>query len=148
MSDIVGKSGIEHTFDSVLQGEKGKTTFYVDNLGKVTDTVSMTDPKAGNDVYLTIDKNLQISAYKLLEEKLAGKYRCIVKDNTGTEIISDISEITFQKVSEKEGYVASNGITAIYASDDTKKPGQPYKMFKIGASEAKVVGDKIQVSIG
>lgn len=32
----------------------------------------MTDPKAGNDVYLTIDKNLQISAYKLLEEKLAG----------------------------------------------------------------------------
>ena len=82
-----------------------------------------------------------------MEEKLAGKYRCIVKDNTGTEIISDISEITFQKVSEKEGYVASNGITAIYASDDTKKPGQPYKMFKIGASEAKVVGDKIQVSI-
>ena len=72
LSDIVGKSGIEHTFDSVLQGEKGKTTFYVDNLGKVTDTVSMTDPKAGNDVYLTIDKNLQISAYKLLEEKLAG----------------------------------------------------------------------------
>ena len=51
-----------------------------------------------------------------MEEKLAGKYRCIVKDNTGTEIISDISEITFQKVSEKEGYVASNGITAIYAS--------------------------------
>ena len=72
LSDIVGKSGIEHTFDSVLQGEKGKTTFYVDNLGKVTDTVSMTDSKAGNDVYLTIDKNLQISAYKLLEEKLAG----------------------------------------------------------------------------
>ena len=48
----------------------------------------------------------------------------------------------------QEGYVASDGITSIYASDDTKKPGQPYKMFKIGASEAKVVGDKIQVSIG
>ena len=55
-----------------FRAKKGKTTFYVDNLGKVTDTVSMTDPKAGNDVYLTIDKNLQISAYKLLEEKLAG----------------------------------------------------------------------------
>ena len=40
LSDIVGKSGIEQTMDSVLQGEKGKTTFYVDNLGKVTETVS------------------------------------------------------------------------------------------------------------
>lgn len=72
LSDIVGKSGIEQAFDSVLQGEKGERTFYVDNLGKVTDVVSSTDPEAGNDVYLTIDKNLQISAYRLLEEKLAG----------------------------------------------------------------------------
>lgn len=72
LSDIVGKSGLEQSFDSVLKGEKGKQTFYVDNLGKVTDIVSTTDPKAGNDVYLTIDKDLQITAYKLLEEKLAG----------------------------------------------------------------------------
>lgn len=72
LSDIVGKSGIEQTFDSVLKGDKGEQIFYVDNLGKVTDIVSTTDPKAGNDVYLTIDKNLQITAYNLLEEKLAG----------------------------------------------------------------------------
>lgn len=72
LSDIVGKSGLEQTFDSVLKGDKGKQTFYVDNLGKVTDIVSTTDPKAGNDVYLTIDKNLQIAAYNLLEEKIAG----------------------------------------------------------------------------
>ena len=72
LSDIVGKSGIEQAFDSTLQGEKGKSTFYVDNLGKVIETVSKTDPKAGNDIYLTIDKDLQINAYKLLEEKIAG----------------------------------------------------------------------------
>ena len=72
LSDIVGKSGLEQTLDSVLQGKKGETTFYVDNLGKVTDTVSRSEPEAGNDVYLTIDKNLQESTYKLLEEKLAG----------------------------------------------------------------------------
>ena len=72
LSDIVGKTGIEQTYDSTLQGEKGESTFYVDILGKVTETVSTTDPKAGNDVYLSIDKNLQIAAYKLLEEKIAG----------------------------------------------------------------------------
>src|SRR5699024_5565892 len=69
LSDIVGKSGLEQTFDSVLQGTKGETTVYVDNLGKVTDTVSITEPEAGNDVYLTIDKDLQEYTYKLLEEK-------------------------------------------------------------------------------
>ena len=72
LSDIVGKTGIEQAFDSTLQGEKGESTFYVDNLGKVIDTVSSTEPKAGNDIYLTIDKNLQINAYNLLEEKIAG----------------------------------------------------------------------------
>lgn len=71
-SDIVGKWGIEQVYDSTLQGEKGEAVYYVDNLGKVTETISTTDPKAGNDVYLTIDKDLQISAYRLLEEKIAG----------------------------------------------------------------------------
>lgn len=71
-SDIVGKWGIEQVCDSTLQGEKGESVYYVDSLGKVTDTISTTEPKAGNDVYLTIDKDLQISAYKLLEEKIAG----------------------------------------------------------------------------
>ncbi len=72
LSDIVGKTGIEQAYDSTLQGEKGKATFYVDNLGKVIEVVSTTEPKAGNDVYLSIDKDLQISAYRLLEEKIAG----------------------------------------------------------------------------
>ena len=72
LSDTVGKAGLEQTFDSVLQGTKGKTTVYVDNLGRVTDTVSRKEPEAGNDVYLTIDKNLQENTYKLLEEKVAG----------------------------------------------------------------------------
>lgn len=58
--------------DTILQGTKGERTVYVDNLGHVTDTVSRKDPEAGNDVYLTIDKNLQESTYKLLEEKIAG----------------------------------------------------------------------------
>lgn len=72
LSDIVGKSGIEQTFDSILQGEKGETTFYVDNLGKVTDTVSTTDPKAGNDVYLTIDKTCRFLPTSCLKKSLPG----------------------------------------------------------------------------
>ncbi len=72
LSDIVGKSGLEQTMDNVLQGEKGEMTFYVDSVGKVTDTVSYTEQGAGNGVYLTIDKDLQEYTYQILEEKIAG----------------------------------------------------------------------------
>lgn len=72
LSDIVGKAGIEQAMDRTLQGKKGEQTFYVDRLGKVLETISQTDPGVGNDVYLTIDKNLQEETYRLIEEKLAG----------------------------------------------------------------------------
>lgn len=72
LTDIVGKSGIEQVMDEYLQGTKGEEIVYVNNVGKVIETESVKEPKAGNDVYLTIDKNLQITTYKLIEEKLAG----------------------------------------------------------------------------
>ena len=72
LTDIVGKSGIEQTMDEYLQGEKGKETVYVDSVGKVIESKKDKEPKAGNNLYLSIDKNLQITAYNLIEEKLAG----------------------------------------------------------------------------
>lgn len=72
LRDTVGKAGIEQVMDEYLQGTKGEEVVYVNNVGKIIETVSVTEPKAGNDVYLTIDKDLQITAYKLIEEKLAG----------------------------------------------------------------------------
>ena len=72
LSDIVGKSGLEQAMDEVLQGDKGRIEFYVNSVGKVTDTVNYQAQGVGNDVYLTIDKNLQIRTYQLIEEKLAG----------------------------------------------------------------------------
>ena len=72
LTDIVGKSGIEKTMDEVLQGTKGEETVYVDSVGKVVETVSSTEAKPGNDVYLSIDKDLQSATYQIIEEKLAG----------------------------------------------------------------------------
>ena len=72
LTDTVGKSGMEQTMEAVLKGKKGKMKYYTDSVGKVTETVSTENPEAGNDVYLTLDKNLQAEAYQILEEKLAG----------------------------------------------------------------------------
>ena len=72
LTDIIGKSGIEQEMDATLQGEKGVVKMYVDNRGRIIDTLEGTEPAAGIDIHLTIDANLQIAAYKILEEKLAG----------------------------------------------------------------------------
>lgn len=71
-NDTVGKSGIEQVMELELQGQKGSETIYVDNLGKVIETTDVIEPQAGNDLYLTIDKDLQVAAYNILEQKIAG----------------------------------------------------------------------------
>lgn len=71
LNDTVGKLGIEKSMEGYLQGTKGSETIFVNSVGKVTETTNYVEPVAGNDVYLTIDKDLQIAAYKILEQKLA-----------------------------------------------------------------------------
>ena len=69
--DVVGKAGIEATMETTLHGTDGKEIVNVDNLGKVIETLQETSAKAGDDVYLTIDSDLQKYCYDILEEELA-----------------------------------------------------------------------------
>ncbi len=71
-SDIVGKTGIEESMELKLKGSRGSEIVYVDNRGRVIETAERTEPTAGNDIYLTIDKDLQEAAYHILEQKIAG----------------------------------------------------------------------------
>lgn len=94
---VVGKAGIEQYMETKLQGTDGEETVYVDNLGKVLqiDEESRVEPTAGNDVYLTIDKDLQENVYHILEQRLAGILLSkIVPSKTFDETaVSDASEI-------------------------------------------------------
>ena len=80
-----------------------------------------------------------------MTEELAGQYRCVIKDKTKAEVTSNAVEVKFE--SEKENYNKSDSVSAIYASDDVKKPGQSYTMLKIAQSQVIVKGSKLQVSI-
>ncbi|MCI8280428.1 MAG: peptidoglycan glycosyltransferase [Lachnospiraceae bacterium] len=72
LTDIVGKSGIEKEMESVLQGSKGYEKFYVDNVGRVVEIKDLIQAASGQDVYLSIDSDLQIAVYHLLEQQIAG----------------------------------------------------------------------------
>lgn len=71
-NDVVGKSGIEQYMETQLQGKKGSETLFVDSVGKVVETSDRVEPGIGNDVYLTIDMDLQKAVYDILEQKIAG----------------------------------------------------------------------------
>lgn len=94
MNDTVGKLGIEKSMETKLQGIKGNETIFVNSVGKVTETTDYHEPIAGNDVYLTIDKDLQIAAYKILEEELAS----ILYTNIINAKDFDASKVTSSKI--------------------------------------------------
>ncbi len=71
-SDMIGKAGLEAAYESVLRGTKGSETLYVNSLGSVLETSDTVEPTAGQDIYLTIDTDMQITAYNMLEERIAG----------------------------------------------------------------------------
>lgn len=87
LSDTVGRTGIEEYMEKELCGIKGKRTICVDNVGHIMDVSGETLPVAGNDVYLSIDRDLQVGIYHLLEQHLAGVLaaKLVNEDNPNTE---------------------------------------------------------------
>ncbi len=70
---VVGKSGIEQYMEHELQGIDGERELLVNNMGKrVGEERMIQETVSGKDVYLSIDQDLQIAVYHILEQNLAG----------------------------------------------------------------------------
>jgi penicillin-binding protein 2 len=59
INSVVGKSGIEQSFEKYLKGVDGKKSIETDNKGNVTSESIVSNAVAGNNVTLTIDYRLQ-----------------------------------------------------------------------------------------
>lgn len=70
-SDRIGAIGIEGQFEDVLRGQKGKQYVEEDVVGRQIRVVGQTDPiVSGQNVYLTIDFNLQKFAQQALQDEI------------------------------------------------------------------------------
>ncbi len=121
--DQIGLTGIEESYESVLKGTKGKITYEVDPVGKPQNIVEEIPYVPGNDLYLTIDIDLQ----KTVEEILANSIMELRQQKpTGSE--------EFYKVPGGAVVVldASNGDVLTMASYPTYDPS----LFKGGISVA------------
>src|ERR1700757_2429641 len=60
--DVVGISGVERQYNTLLMGKNGSRQALVDSHGREVGKLGQTDPTAGKPVRLTIDIDLQIAA--------------------------------------------------------------------------------------
>ncbi len=69
-SDLIGVAGIESAFEDQLRGTKGGTTVKVNSKGRVTEELFKLDSYPGNNVHLTINKDVQYAAEQAMEDTM------------------------------------------------------------------------------
>jgi penicillin-binding protein 2 len=90
--DVVGKSGVEETYDSLLRGVDGSRDVIVNSHGKEVGQLGQQLAKPGQDLRLTIDLDLQ----RVAEQMMEGKNGALVAMDPHTgEILAMVSRPTF-----------------------------------------------------
>lgn len=133
LSDYVGKTGIEYSEESYLKGTKGKETIYVDVLGKVLDSTITKEEEAGNDIYLTIDSDLQKAVYDMVEQRIAGiliskidniKEFTMTEKTKQADIKIPIDDVYFQMINNN--VIDINRFSKDYATETEKNVYSAY----------------------
>lgn len=91
-TDLIGKTGLEKYYESLLMGKPGYQSIETNAHGDVIRKLDTKAPTAGNDIYLSIDYGLQ----KIAQEQMAGKLGAMVAidPNTG-EVLAFVSNPTY-----------------------------------------------------
>ncbi|MCI5830159.1 MAG: penicillin-binding protein 2 [Treponema sp.] len=88
-NSVVGKTGIERQYDSLLKGESGTISRTVDVHGRIlSNKPVVTPPKSGKNLILTIDSRIQHLAEKALGERIGAAV--VLKPASG-EVIAMVS---------------------------------------------------------
>ena len=161
LGDYIGHSGLEEQLDLVLRGRDGFEFMQVDALGRMKKRFHTTgllgdveNKKSipGNNVKLSIDKDLQSSAYKALEGKVGSAVAVDV--NTG-EILVMVSRPGFDPSRFSKGLSQEYWDSLIGNSNNPLRdrtiqehysPGSTFKVIAaIAALEEGIVNEKTEV---
>lgn len=142
MNDLVGLSGCEQIFEEYLRGEDGVRVIVEDENGNVIDSRIETSPKAGNDVYLTIDIELQIAAEKGLRENVsligdarAGALTAIDPKSGEVLVLASYPSYDISTYNEKYNELISNPANPLYnrVLNGVYTPGSTFKVGMVAA---------------
>ena len=88
----IGKSAIEREYEHILRGVPGKQKLLVNVRGRVMDEIEKEAFTSGNDIILTLNSELQRTAYESMAEK---KGSVVAMDPRNGEILAMISMPSF-----------------------------------------------------
>jgi penicillin-binding protein 2 len=92
--DVLGKAGIEQTYDGTLRGENGLTRIQVDSVGRVKGQLQSRIPEPGDSLRLTINPDVQAAGEAALSSiGLPGAF--VAMDVNNGEILGMASNPTF-----------------------------------------------------
>ena len=144
MNAIVGKSGCEAAFETYLRGSDGIKVIVEDEEGNIVREYMKTEAIAGQDVYLTIDIELQIAAEEALAENIdyirrtydredCEKGAIVAMDPNSGEVLAIASYPTYDLATYNRDYEAlaensaqpllNRALSGLYAPGSTFKPG-------------------------
>jgi len=131
-SNLIGKTGLEKSYETVLRGEYGVRRVEVDAVGRQKSVIAEEPGSSGKNLVLSIDLDLQKVAEKALRDELRaiGRKRgsVVVSDvNTG-EILALVSEPSF------DSNLFSSGISQTDYSRLTEDKDNPLFPRAIAAS--------------
>lgn len=98
--DIIGKAGLEATFDERLRGDKGGQINILDQSGEEKKTVQEAPVQDGEDIHLTIDSSLQQLYFDGLEDKSGG---AVVMAPTSGELLVLTSAPSYDPIAMTQG---------------------------------------------
>jgi penicillin-binding protein 2 len=107
--DIIGKEGLEATYDQYLRGRDGSRTVIVDSRGRIRDVVEVIEPIAGQDLVTTIDLDLQLAAEEQLRNSASQRGVIIALDPNNGEILALASYPTFDANLFTERIITKSG---------------------------------------
>ena len=151
--DIIGKFGLEKVYDQYVRGQDGGDQVEVDVSGRPVKRLGRKVPVPGNDLVLTIDKDLQTAAEKAVDSRLAAinasaAAAVVMNPQTG-EVLALVSRPAFDPnlfahgISSKDWAVLNNN--PFHPMDDKAITGEypPGSTFKIVTGTAALTEGKV-----
>lgn len=147
-SDNQGIIGLEVFYDSVLAGKNGQILTLTDARGvELSDTgESRKEPEAGNDLVISIDRNIQAyaeqAAYRVMEQKQADSVAVILMNPKNGEILAmaDVPEFDlnnpFSLETTESGENQQDALNTMWRNsclNDTYEPGSTFKIITAAA---------------
>lgn len=108
---VVGKLGVEKSYDSYLQGTCGEQRITINSLGQIVEKEVIKEPVDGLDLYLTVERDSQVAGYYLLEKNIAAiLMNAIVNSYSYGSIGEDADDITIPIFEVYNAFIANNVI--------------------------------------